>query len=81
MELVQYNLLLRWLIGLSMDDSVWVPTVFCINHQRLIVHTVRGSQYASLSYCALVARHERVASLRCKGNCWDKAMLERFSST
>ena len=28
MEQTQYNLLFRWFIGLSMDDTVWVPTVF-----------------------------------------------------
>ena len=28
MEQVQYNLLFRWFIGLSMDDAVWVPTGF-----------------------------------------------------
>ena len=38
MEQVQYNLLFRWFIGLSMDDSVWVPTVFTKNRQRLIEH-------------------------------------------
>jgi len=38
MEQVQYNLLFRWFIGLSMDDSVWVPTVFTKNRERLIKH-------------------------------------------
>lgn len=38
MEQVQYNLLFRWFIGLSMDDNVWVPTVFTKNRQRLIEH-------------------------------------------
>jgi transposase len=38
MEQVQYNLLFRWFIGLSMDDSVWVPTVFSKNRDRLIEH-------------------------------------------
>ena len=38
MEQVQYNLLFRWFIGLSMDDSVWVPTVFSKNRERLIKH-------------------------------------------
>ena len=38
MEQVQYNLLFRWFIGLSMEDSVWVPTVFTKNRQRLIEH-------------------------------------------
>ena len=34
----QYNLLLRWFIGLSTDDSVWVPTVFTRDRERLIEH-------------------------------------------
>jgi transposase len=38
MEQVQYNLLFRWFIGLSMDDAVWVPTVFTKNRERLIEH-------------------------------------------
>lgn len=38
MEQVQYNLLFRWFIGLSMDDIVWVPTVFTKNRERLIKH-------------------------------------------
>lgn len=38
MEQTQYNLLYRWFIGLSMDDSVWVPTVFTKNRERLIEH-------------------------------------------
>jgi transposase len=36
MEQTQYNLLFRWFIGLSMDDTFWVPTVFTKNRQRLI---------------------------------------------
>ncbi|CAM3552409.1 transposase fragment (plasmid) [Cupriavidus taiwanensis LMG 19424] len=38
MERTQYNLLFRWFIGLSMDDAVWVPTVFTKNRARLIQH-------------------------------------------
>jgi transposase len=38
MEQVQYNMLYRWFIGLAMDDSVWVPTVFTKNRERLIRH-------------------------------------------
>ncbi|WP_011295755.1 IS5-like element ISRme16 family transposase [Cupriavidus necator] len=38
MEQAQYNLLFRWFIGLSMDDPVWVPTVFTKNRERLIKH-------------------------------------------
>lgn len=38
MEQTRYNLLFRWFIGLSMDDVVWVPTVFSKNRERLIEH-------------------------------------------
>jgi len=35
MEQLQYNLLFRWFVGLSMDEAVWVPTVFTKNRDRL----------------------------------------------
>lgn len=38
MEQVEYNMLFRWFVGLSMDDAVWVPTVFTKNRERLIEH-------------------------------------------
>jgi hypothetical protein len=31
-------MLARWLAGLSMDDTVWVPTVFTKNRGRLTEH-------------------------------------------
>ena len=36
MEQVQYNLLYHWLIGLAMEEAVWVPTVFTKNRERLL---------------------------------------------
>ena len=36
MEQLQYNLLFRWFVGLSMDDAVWTPTVFSKNRDRLL---------------------------------------------
>lgn len=44
----------------------------------LIVHTDRGSQYASQAHRNLLARHGLVASMSRKGNCWDNAVMERF---
>jgi transposase len=38
MKQVRYSLPFRWFIGLSMDDEVWVPTVFTKNRERLIKH-------------------------------------------
>lgn len=36
MEQMEYNLLFRWFVGLGIDDTVWVPTVFTKNHDRLL---------------------------------------------
>lgn len=36
MEQLQYNLLFRWFVGLSMDDTFWDVTVFTRNRERLL---------------------------------------------
>ncbi len=36
MEQLDYNLLFRWFVGLTMDDAVWDPTVFTKNRDRLL---------------------------------------------
>ena len=36
MEQLDYNLLLRWFVGLNMDDPVWDVTVFTENRERLL---------------------------------------------
>jgi transposase len=36
MEQLDYNLLFRWFVGLSMDDQIWAPTVFTKNRDRLL---------------------------------------------
>jgi putative transposase len=44
----------------------------------LIVHSDRGSQYASALHQGLLARYGLVGSMSRKGNCWDNAVMERF---
>src|SRR6266852_1693479 len=36
MEQLEYNLLFRWFVGLSMDERVWDETVFTKNRDRLL---------------------------------------------
>ena len=36
MEQLDYNLLFRWFVGLTMDSSVWDATVFSKNRERLL---------------------------------------------
>ena len=44
----------------------------------LIVHSDRGSQYASAAHQALLSKHRLIGSMSRKGNCWDNAVMERF---
>ena len=44
----------------------------------LIVHTDRGSQYASAAHEALLIKHGLVGSMSRTGNYWDSAVMERF---
>jgi len=36
MEQLDYNLLFRWFVGLTQTDSIWAPTVFTKNRERLL---------------------------------------------
>ena len=44
----------------------------------LIVHSDRGTQYASAEHQNLLKKHGLVGSMSRKGNCWDNAVMERF---
>lgn len=46
--------------------------------EGLIMHSDRGSQYASHEYQALLKQYGMVCSMSRKGNCWDNAVMERF---
>ena len=47
----------------------------------LILHSDRGSQFASAAYRQLLAQHGLVASMSRPGNCYDNAFIESFWST
>src|ERR1022692_1738530 len=36
MEQLNYNLLFRWFVGLSVDDPVWDPSTFSKNRERVL---------------------------------------------
>src|SRR5699024_5595067 len=48
MEQVQYNLLFRWFIGLSIDDTVWSHSTFSKNRDRLLEHDVVPALFAEV---------------------------------
>jgi putative transposase len=44
----------------------------------VIVHSDRGSQYASNAYKAILKQYKLLGSMSRKGNCWDNAVAENF---
>jgi putative transposase len=47
---------------------------------RLIHHSDRGSQYASVEYRAKLKQYRMIRSMSRKGNCYDNACIEAFHS-
>lgn len=47
-EHLEYNLLYRWFVGLSMDDAVWDHSSFTTNRDRLIEHDAVRSLFGQI---------------------------------
>lgn len=72
-----------WAMAPSMPAELVCSALRMAIQQRrpapgLIVHSDRGSQYASGLYQDLLAEHGFICSMSRKGNCWDNAVAERF---
>lgn len=72
-----------WAMAPTMPAALPVSALKMAIQQRnpapgLIVHSDRGSQYASEQYQAVLARHGLICSMSGLGNCWDNAVVERF---
>ena len=50
-------------------------------YYNLLLHSDRGSQYASELYQTLLGRNGILCSMSGKGNCWDNAVMESFYRT
>jgi len=55
MEQLQYNLLFRWFVGLSMDDAVWHPTTFTKNRDRLLQGEIAAQFFDAITTQARAA--------------------------
>jgi len=80
----------RKIIGWSMDarikESLTLDALRMALFRRkvrngLLLHSDRGSQYASTSYQALLSKNRIICSMSRKGNCWDNAAMESFFHT
>jgi len=80
----------RRVIGWAMSPILDAPLVstalrMALSKRRLarslILHSDRGSQFASAAYRQILTEHGLVASMSRPGNCYDNAFIESFWST
>ena len=84
------DLYTKKVVGWALDKRMTKELVLkaleqAYKHERpkegLILHSDRGSQYASYAYRNKVKSYGMIQSMSRKGNCWDNACAESFFST
>ena len=84
------DLFSRRVIGWAMSPLLDAPLVIAALRMALaqrrprnplIIHSDRGSQFASAAYRHLLTQHGLVPSMARKGNCYDNAFIESFWSS
>jgi transposase InsO family protein len=80
----------RRITGYSMRDNLGRELVIealnnSVTNRRpargLIIHSDRGSQYASFDYQQLLQQYGFICSMSRKGDCWDNSPMESFFKT
>jgi putative transposase len=75
-----------WAMSAILDAPLVIAALGMALRQRrpagtLILHSDRGSQFASAAYRQMLAQHGVLASMSRKGNCYDNAFIESFWSS
>ena len=74
MEEIDYSILFRWFIGLSLDEPIWSPTTFSKNRDRLLKGDV-----ASAFFDAVLRRAREAALLSDEHFTVDGTLLEAWA--
>jgi transposase len=75
MEEIDYSVLYRWFVGLSMDDPIWSPTTFSKNRDRLL-----ESDIASAFFDAVLHQAREAGLLSDEHFTVDGTLLEAWAS-
>ena len=75
MEEIDYSILFRWFIGLSLDEPIWSPTTFSKNRDRLLQGDI-----ASAFFDAVRAQAEAAGLLSDEHFTVDGTLLEAWAS-
>jgi transposase InsO family protein len=75
--------IIGWAMNATMHTELVSRALLMAIGQRqpaagLLLHSDRGSQYASHEYQRLLKQNGIICSMSRKGNCWDNAVMERF---
>jgi transposase InsO family protein len=78
--------IIGWSIHNRLTKELVITSLYMALKQRnlssdLLLHSDRGSQYASRLYQLLLVKHGIRCSMSEKGNCWDNAVMESFYHT
>jgi len=78
--------LIGWAMGKRLTKDLVIKALkMAIGNRRpdtgLLMHSDRGSQYASYEYQKLLKKHGMICSMSRKGNCYDNAVMESFFHT
>jgi transposase len=74
MEEIDYSILFRWFIGLSLDEPIWSPTVFSKNRDRLLTGDI-----ASAFFDAVLRQAREAALLSDEHFTVDGTLLEAWA--
>jgi len=75
MEEIDYSILYRWFVGLSLDEAIWSPTTFSKNRDRLL----RGD-VAAVFFDAVIAQARAAGLLSDEHFTVDGTLLEAWAS-
>jgi transposase len=75
MEQLDYNLLFRWFVGLSMDDKVWNHSVFSKNRERFL-----GSDLAAAFFARILKQAAQAGLLSDEHFTVDGTLIEAWAS-
>ena len=75
MEAIDYSVLYRWFVGLSMDDPIWSPTTFSKNRDRLL-----ESDIAAAFFDGVLAQARAAGLLSDEHFTVDGTLLEAWAS-
>jgi len=80
--------IIGWAFSTSLETDIVLKALNMAKQQRkpsmedkLIYHSDRGVQYASLEFKQALAKLKATSSMSRKGNCWDNAVMESFYAT